>query len=80
MRKTTKTITEVIHEHGVVSFELPLYERLLNVAGLDDVRDEHIDMIVEKTCKISEELDGEPLTIDHLPAIVAGTPAATATV
>ncbi len=77
MRKTTKTITEVIHEHGVISFELPLYERLLEIANLDTVRDEHIDMIYEKTVKISEEAEGDPLSLDHLPTIVAGTPAPT---
>jgi hypothetical protein len=78
MRKTTKTITEVTHEHGVISFELPLYEKLLDLASMDGVRNEHLDMIVEKTIHITTEIDGEPLTLDHLPAIVAGTPAATA--
>ena len=76
MRKTTKTITEIVHEHGVVSFELPAYEELLGLASMDSMRDEHIDMIVEKTKTITEESDGEPLTTDHIPAIVAGTPAA----
>jgi hypothetical protein len=74
MRKTTKTITEVIHEHGVISFEIPLYERLLEIANLDSVRDEHVDMMFEKTVKISEEIEGEPLKLDHLPSIVAGIP------
>jgi len=78
MRKTTKTITEVTHEHGVISFELPAYEALLDLASTDGLRDEHRDIIVEKTIKISEEIEGEPVTADHLPAIVAGTPAATA--
>jgi hypothetical protein len=77
MRKTTKTITEVIHEHGVISFEIPLYERLLEIANLDSVRDEHIDLMFEKTVKISEEIEGDPLKLDHLPIIVAGTPAPT---
>lgn len=76
MRKTTKTITEVIHEHGVVSFELPLYEKLMDVANLDSIRDEHIDLIVEKTKTISEEIEGDPLTTDHYADIVVGTPAA----
>jgi hypothetical protein len=76
MRKTTKTITEVTHEHGVVSFELPAYEKLLDLVSMDSMRPEHIDMIVEKTIKVTEEHDGEPLTADHLPAIVSGTPAA----
>lgn len=74
MRKTTKTITEVIHEHGVISFEIPLYERLLDIAALDSVRDEHIDLMFEKTVKISEEIEGDPLKLDHLPTIVAGIP------
>jgi hypothetical protein len=76
MRKKVKIITEEIHEHGVVSFEVPLYEKLLDVAQMDNVRDEHIDLIVEKTIKISEEEEGDALTLEHLPEIVAGTPAA----
>lgn len=76
MRKTTKTITEVTHEYGVISFELPLYEKLMNVANLDSVRDEHIDLIIEKTKTISEQMDGAPLTSDNYTALVAGTPAA----
>jgi hypothetical protein len=79
MRKTTKTITEVIHEHGVISFEVPLYERLLDIASMDGFRDEHRDIIVEKTIKCTEEEEGEPLTMEHLPKIVAGIPGATET-
>jgi hypothetical protein len=75
MRKTTKTITEVTHEHGVISFEIPLYERLLDIASLDTTRDEHVDLITERSIKISEEIDGEPLKLDHLHSIVAGIPA-----
>ena len=77
MRKRTKIITEEIHEHGVIAFELPLYEKLMDIANTDNIRDEHIDMIIEKTIKISEEEEGDALTTDHLPAIVSGTPAAT---
>ena len=75
MRKRVKVITEEIHEHGVIAFEIPLYERLLDVTQLDNFRDEHIDMIFEKSIKISEEEDGDVLTTQHFPAIVAGTPA-----
>jgi hypothetical protein len=79
MRKTTKTITEVTHEHGVISFELPAYEKLLHLVALDTVNDEHVNMIVEKTMKIADDsCDGDALTVDHLPAIVIGTPAAAA--
>ena len=78
MRKTTKTITEEIHEHGVISFDIPFYEKLLDLAAMDGVRDEHRDMIVEKTIKITEEIEGDPLTMEHIPAVVAGTPAAAA--
>jgi hypothetical protein len=76
MRKRTKIITEEIHEHGVIAFELPLYERLMDIANTDNIRDEHIDLIIEKTIKISEEEEGDALTVEHLPAITAGTPAA----
>ena len=75
MRKTTKTITEVIHEHGVISFEVPLYERLLDLAAMDGFRDEHRDIVVEKTIKCTEEEEGDPLTMEHLPELVSGTPA-----
>jgi hypothetical protein len=78
MRKTTKTITKVTHEHGVISFDIPAYEALLDLASMDGVRDEHRDMMVEKSIKITEEIEGDPLTLDHVPAIVAGTPAAAA--
>ena len=51
MRKTTKTITEVIHEHGVVSFDIPLYEKLLDVAQMDDVRkDTHSFCFADNKC------------------------------
>ncbi len=76
MRKTTKTITEVIHEHGVISFEIPLYERLLDLASMDGFRDEHRDIIVERTIKCTEEEEGDPLSLEHLPELVSGTPAA----
>jgi hypothetical protein len=78
MRKTTKTITEETHEHGVVSFDIPFYEKILDLAAMDGVRDEHRDLIVERTIKITEEIEGEPLTDAHLAAVVAGTPAAAA--
>jgi hypothetical protein len=76
MRKRVKKITEVTHEHGVIAFELPLYEKLMEIANTDTIRDEHIDLIIEKSIEISEEEEGDALTVDHLPAITAGTPAA----
>jgi hypothetical protein len=76
MRKKVKTITKEVHEYGVISFDIPLYEKLLDIAQMDQVRDEHIDLIIEKTIKISEEEEGDALTMEHLPAIIAGTPAA----
>ena len=75
MRKHTKIITEEIHEHGVISFELPLYERLMNIAAAENIRQEHLNMIVEKSIKISEEEDGDALRLDHLSDITLGTPA-----
>ena len=74
MRKRVKTITEVTHEHGVVSLDLPLYETLLDHASHSSVTDKHIDMLIEKTVKITEEEDGEPLTHEHLPALTVGQP------
>lgn len=76
MRKTTKTITEVVHEHGVISFEIPLYERLLELSSMDGFRDEHRDIIVERTIKCTEEEEGDALGMEYLPEIVSGTPAA----
>lgn len=74
MRKRVKTITEVTHEHGVVSLDLPLYETLLDHVSHDSVTDKHIDMLIEKTTTITEEEDGEALTHAHLPALTVGQP------
>jgi len=76
MRKTTTTITQVTHEHGVISLEIPLYERLLEIAALDIMSDDHIDLITEKSIKLSDDIEGDALKLAHLPSIVAGTPAA----
>jgi hypothetical protein len=48
----------------------------MEIANTDTIRDEHIDLIIEKSIEISEEEEGDALTVDHLPAITAGTPAA----
>lgn len=72
MRKTTKTVTEIVHEHGVISFELPLYKRLLEIANADNVSSEQVAAIYDKTVKISEEIDGHALSINHLPMIISG--------
>ena len=77
MRKRVKTITEETHEYGTIVLENPLYEHLLKLSAGDGVTHEHIDLWVEKTIKISEQEEGEALTVDHLPAITAGTPALT---
>jgi hypothetical protein len=74
MRKRVKTITEVTHEHGVVSLDIPLYETLLEHVGHESVTDKHIDMLIEKTIKITEEEEGDALTHEHLPALTAGQP------
>lgn len=78
MRKRIKTITEETHEYGTVVLECPLYSALLGLATMDGVTTEHVDMWINKTMKISEEEEGDPLTVaDHLVPITAGTPAAT---
>lgn len=74
MRKRVKTITEVTHEHGVVSLDLPLYETLLDHVGHESVTDKHIDMLIEKTIKITEEEDGDALSHEHLSALTEGQP------
>ena len=74
MRKRVKTITEETHEYGTIVLEHPLYEHLLKLSTTDGVTHEHIDLWVEKTIKISEDIEGEALSVDHLPAITAGTP------
>jgi hypothetical protein len=77
MRKRVKTITEETHEYGTIVLETPLYSALLGLATADGVTHEHIDLWIEKTCTISEEVEGDPLTVaDHLVPITAGTPAA----
>ena len=80
MRKRVKTITEETHEYGTIVLENPLYAHLLGLAAADGITHEHIDLWVEKTIKISEATEGEALTVDHLPAITSGTPAAAAAV
>jgi hypothetical protein len=77
MRKRVKTITEETHEYGTIVLEQPLYSALLGLATTDGVTHEHVDMWVDKTCTISEEVDGDALTVaDHLVPITSGTPAA----
>lgn len=76
MRKRVKTVTETTHEYGTIVLETPLYSALLGLAAADGVTHQHVDMWIEKTCIISEEEDGDALTVaDHLVPIVAGTPA-----
>ena len=77
MRKRVKTITEETHEYGTVVLEEPLYSALLGLATADGITKEHIDLWVDKTCTISEEVEGDALTVaDHLVPITTGTPAA----
>jgi hypothetical protein len=77
MRKRIKTITEETHEYGTIAIENSLFDALLGYANADACTTEHIDLMVTKTIKISEEEEGEPLTVaDHLVPITAGTPVA----
>lgn len=76
MRKRVKTITEETHEYGTIVLENPLYSALLGLAASDGITHEHVDMWVNRTCTISEEEEGDALTLDHLVPIVEGTPAA----
>ena len=76
MRKRVKTITEETHEYGTIVLETPLYSALLGLATSNGVTHEHVDLWIEKTTKISEEVEGDALSIDHLVPIVEGTPAA----
>lgn len=76
MRKRIKTITEETHEYGTIVLEAPLYSALLGLAVADGTTHEHVDMWIDKTTKISEEEEGDALTLgDHLVPIVEGTPA-----
>ena len=77
MRKRVKTITEETHEYGTIVLEQPLYSALLGLAASDGITKEHVDLWIDKTCTISEEVDGDALTVeDHLVPITEGTPAA----
>lgn len=76
MRKRVKTITEETHEYGTIVLEHPLYSALLGLAAGDDVTTEHVDIWVDKSMTLSEDVEGEALTLDHLAPIVQGTPAA----
>jgi hypothetical protein len=75
MRKRVKTITEETHEYGTVVLENWLFDTLLEYANAESITAEHIDLMVKRTTKISEEEEGEPLTVEeHLVPITAGTP------
>lgn len=77
MRKRIKKVTEEIHEYGTIVLEEPLYTALLGLAASDGITKEHVDLWIEKTCTISEEEEGDALTVeDHLVPITEGTPAA----
>lgn len=77
MRKRVKTITEQTHEYGTISIEHSLLDKLLDYASLDSMSAEHIDLMIDRTIKISEEIDGEAVTTaDHIVSITEGTPAA----
>jgi hypothetical protein len=77
MRKRVKTITEETHEFGTVVLENWLLDKLLGYANSEACTHEHIDMMVHRTITISEDENGEALTVaDHLVPITAGTPVA----
>lgn len=77
MRKRVKTITEQTHEYGTISIEHSLLDKLLDYASLDSMSAEHIDLMIDRSIKISEEIDGDSLTTaDHIVPITEGTPAA----
>ena len=77
MRKRIKTITEQTHEYGTISIEHSLLDKLLGYASLDEMSTDHIDLMLDRTIKISEEIDGESLTTaDHIVPNTTGTPAA----
>ena len=77
MRKSVKTITETTHEYGTIVLENPLYSALLGLATADGVTQEHVDLWIDKSMTISEQVEGDALTVaDHLVPIVTGTPAA----
>ena len=78
MRKRIKTITEETHEYGTIALENWLFDTLLCYANSDACTTEHVDLMVNRTIKISEEEEGDTLTVaDHLVPITAGTPVAT---
>lgn len=77
MRKRIKTITEHTHEYGTIAIEHSLLDKLLGYASLDEMTTDHIDLMIDRTIKISEDIDGESLTTaDHIVPITEGTPAA----
>jgi hypothetical protein len=81
MRKRVKTITKVTHEYGTVAICRQLLTSLLELAAGGGITKDHIDSWVDKTIKISEDEDGDALTVEeHLVPITADTPAAPAAV
>ena len=79
MRKRVKTITKVTHEYGTVALDRSLLSSLLGLAAAGGITKDHIDLWIDKTIKLSEDEDGDALTVEeHLVPITADTPAAPA--
>jgi len=74
MRKRVKKITEEIREYGVITMDYHLMDGLLKYACCEGTTTSDIDMTIKKVIEISEEEEGDALTMQHYEKIV-GEPA-----
>lgn len=73
MRKRVKKITEEIREYGVITIDHHLMDGLLKYAGHEHTTTQDIDMTIKKVIEISEEEEGDALTMQHYDKIVGET-------
>lgn len=78
MRKRVKKITEEIREYGVITMDHHLMDGLLKYACCESTTTADVDMTIRKVIEISEEEEGDALTMEHYEKIV-GEPATATT-
>lgn len=77
MRKHVKTITEETREHGAVCIENWLLATILGFAKSPEITQDHIDTMIARAIKASDDGKGRTLTVaDDLVELAAGTPVA----
>lgn len=68
MRKKVKTITQEIHDWGIICVDVPLLTSLLQYCCGDSPKKEHIDSIIKNI--LLEAEDGDVLSMSNYPVII----------